>query len=1690
MSRQGTASSRRKSPGLHAARGQRKRKSWTFERLEDRFCFSAAPLEIQTINLSTDTPAGASATWLREMQWAAMQYAHAAGTEAPQLALFALPSDPMFVNQWHLLNTGQEVGDPSLQDLVGVAGEDLNVVPVWNMGITGDGVLVAVIDSGVQLFHPDLTGNISPTLRFNALNGTNNVSPDFIDPGGFHGTAVAGVIGAVADNGEGGVGVAPGVTLVPIKLIVPGETTDQAIFDAFQWALVNGIDITNNSWGFVGNNGLGREAFVLDPQMYDVLRESVINGRDGLGMIHVFASGNDGGPFFTGTFPGNIGNYDSSTYDAFSNSRYVITVTGVDHDGLYVNADGTFTTYPEAGANVLVAAPTGSNGFTSVGEDDGFGSGIWTTDLVGDFGRNAEPLPSGTDPDNDFWPDADYTSRFNGTSASAPMVSGVIALMLEANPNLTYRDVQEILVRSARQNAQFESPSSGGLSGELAAKNTWQTNQIQPFREVDAFDNPLYTDNFDGFLNPLADPNTDGFAFGGFNLPFYAPDSNDGNRQFNSQYEPQPPLFTNGVGYTVSQGYGLYDEQVGYGHGTVDAELAVKMALQWHNLDQNSDPGTERTFTTGVINQGPNTGWALPAGAKGSAPPNGINFLVPGGIGGIGGFIPYYNQFFVDDPFANYTGPGAGSRGASYLDFVVPPSQGIDVEWVEVRLELDGAGDDLDFLRIFLVSPEGTQSELNHFYGDPGLAGGTFSTQESSEPIAFLSPQGDINAGGSFLWTFSTNRNWGETTNSAVIIHPATGEPLLQDTIIFDPVTQLPIQSTEPIFRNWELHIENWSTTSYSLPITEIIWHGKPIGGGGYDINYAVQGVATAQRVQGFIAVDTNGDNEFGGVDLTVDNEFNLRYTQTILGSHSDVDTIRTEDIERQLLFDDENGNGILDYGVDEDTGILEPLETIYQEPFAENVIVEARRVFNGVVEANPVAQFLTGADGNYYFDLNVQDDIAFANSIGATFEYEISAIDPLGRAKLEDVDTPALVTSDPQFTYLPHYKQSWRINADWFYAPDRDNPLLLGNSPGEIFYDAATNAPAPFTNFGTLDRVPMAVKNVNFLLKQDALPQMFDVQGNVYADLNGNGQFDGDDAPVAGVFVYQDVNRNGDDDAGEPRVLTDSAGHYTLTIPATHIDTYAVGVIQPTPEWLFTDPGHDGVENVFAGPGSPTQTVNFFLDPPNSAFPPNGVGLGSIQGVVFNDLDADGTRDVGEGGVPNFRVFIDANANGMWESLTETSVLTASNGSFLFSNVTPDLIRLDVVIPNEGSPAAAWSLTTPLQGYHEVLVGPGGAVTGLKFGLDNRADSDWGDLPDSYSTTSTANGPRHFVTPGFQLGASIDGEVDGVPTPSATGEGLVGDSDDGVVVVSNGGFLVKGVNTLRVTVAGVGGLLTGWMDINADGHFDESERLTWTLAGNNLGGEADLSPGTFDLQVTIPNSAVDGPLAARFRWGEQGLTFTGAAAIGEVEDYRLGLNFLLGDYDRNGTVDQGDYLVWRFTQGQVVVPFAGADGNGDGVINAPDYDVWAAHFGQTLPPPAAGALALGSGGGSSSGDGAAATSAGSSAVAAGSVVESAPSDSVAVTVSGQAFAAFASDAGQGPTSQANAGLGQSSVANSASSNSNLLLLDLAWAGIDDTAYDVADDSLYDGSDHDDTHVSDLALAAVMTEESDWWDAI
>jgi hypothetical protein len=299
-------------------------------------------------------------------------------------------------------------------------------------------------------------------------------------------------------------------------------------------------------------------------------------------------------------------------------------------------------------------------------------------------------------------------------------------------------------------------------------------------------------------------------------------------------------------------------------------------------------------------------------------------------------------------------------------------------------------------------------------------------------------------------------------------------------------------------------------------------------------------------------------------------------------------------------------------------------------------------------------------------------------------------------------------------------------------------------------------------------------------------------------------------------------------------------------------------------------------------------------------------------------------------------------------------------------------------------------------------------------------------------------------------------------------------------------------------------------MDFNANGQFDANERLEWSLNGSNLGGEADINPGTWDLQITIPAGAVEGALATRFRWGEEGLSFFGPAAIGEVEDYYFGLNFLFGDYNRNGTVDAADYTLWRRMVSQSVTPYSGADGNGDGIVNQGDYDVWRAAFGQTIPAPGSGSsLGAGAGALTSSEGGSSGRTFGSAAAAAaagagffgnwagsqGSGSSGVSTDSVGGSSGGGSNAGvtsfvFAPSAG-GTTYTASAASAKSASADSdAASGSNLLLVDLAIAGTGHASYGDVDGSLFDFEEQEDTSVTDLALAAVLGEGANWWKAI
>ena len=329
---------------------------------------------------------------------------------ARQLFRRMVPNDPYFAHQaanagyqWHLRNTGQNGG---------TAGVDVNVVPAWDSYL-GGGVRIGIVDDGLEVTHPDLAANVDllNDYDFNGLD--EDPSPGAED---FHGTACAGVAAARGNNGIGVTGSAPEATLVGLKLIAaPTTDADEAEALGFKQDI---IQIKSNSWGpFDNAYGAGGPG----PLSLAAMQEAVTNGRGGKGTVFLWAAGN-----------GN-GSGDDSNYDGWANWPHAIAVSAIQEKGRPA-------WYSEPGANILVCAPS-----------NGGKQGVTTTDRLGATGYNED---GGTVEYPDF-ADPDYTNSFGGTSSATPAVAGVVALMLQANPSLTYRDVQEILVRTAVQNDEF-----------------------------------------------------------------------------------------------------------------------------------------------------------------------------------------------------------------------------------------------------------------------------------------------------------------------------------------------------------------------------------------------------------------------------------------------------------------------------------------------------------------------------------------------------------------------------------------------------------------------------------------------------------------------------------------------------------------------------------------------------------------------------------------------------------------------------------------------------------------------------------------------------------------------------------------------------------------------------------------------------------------------------------------------------------------------------------------------------------------------------------------------------------------------------------------------------------------------------------------------------------------------------------
>ena len=298
-------------------------------------------------------------------------------------------NDPMFAGQWHIYNDDERV-------------KDMVVAGAWGLGYTGKGITVGVIDDGLERLHDDMEANYDAECSYDFNFEKADPTPRYEDPGGYptsinnHGTRCAGVIGATT-NTSCGVGIAFNSKLCGLK-IIDGNPTDSMEAKAFSYAN-DRVHIYSSSWGPTDDGATvdGPRKLAQDALVYGTTK-----GRDGKGILYVFASGNGGYKA------------DNCNLDGYTNSIRTITIGSV-------SRKYGIPSYSESCAVQLGVTYSGG-GLGGLG-----GEAITTTDI-----RHG------------------CTKSHSGTSASAPIAAGMLALVLEANPDLTYRDIKHLIVNTAR----------------------------------------------------------------------------------------------------------------------------------------------------------------------------------------------------------------------------------------------------------------------------------------------------------------------------------------------------------------------------------------------------------------------------------------------------------------------------------------------------------------------------------------------------------------------------------------------------------------------------------------------------------------------------------------------------------------------------------------------------------------------------------------------------------------------------------------------------------------------------------------------------------------------------------------------------------------------------------------------------------------------------------------------------------------------------------------------------------------------------------------------------------------------------------------------------------------------------------------------------------------------------------------
>jgi subtilisin family serine protease len=309
----------------------------------------------------------------------------------------ALPNDPYLAEEWHLRNDGFIASGSYTTK----KGADAKIVDAWNRldSLGSSSVVLAVIDNGFDIAHPDLQPKVY--RPWDLWTQSDRLTDG--DPGFTHGTPCASLAVASA-NGKGMVGVAPNAKFMPVS---GTSFSVQATEQMFDYCVKNGADVISCSWGTTDPR------HTLNSFKEEAIAKAARQGRGGKGCVILFAAGNEGLDYV---------NYYAAHPD-------VICVAACDSKDRYAN-------YSNQGAEVSVCAPS---------------NGDWPL-----LAARASWDPGTTvrgEGAFKYWADGlerpGPYKHFGGTSGATPIVAGICALMLSANPNLTAKEVKEILQATA-----------------------------------------------------------------------------------------------------------------------------------------------------------------------------------------------------------------------------------------------------------------------------------------------------------------------------------------------------------------------------------------------------------------------------------------------------------------------------------------------------------------------------------------------------------------------------------------------------------------------------------------------------------------------------------------------------------------------------------------------------------------------------------------------------------------------------------------------------------------------------------------------------------------------------------------------------------------------------------------------------------------------------------------------------------------------------------------------------------------------------------------------------------------------------------------------------------------------------------------------------------------------------------------